>query len=288
MSHGYLILKADSFLASSNDSRSTPQLPKPKPAINDSVFAKVAIVTGAGAGIGLQICRAYAEAGADVAMFYNSNVQTEKTAEDLAKEFGVKVKAYKCPVNDSKIVAETVNQVERDFGRLDIFVANAGRGGSGLVTDMSDETFHDILETNYASVFYCARAAGNIFKRQGSGNFIITSSMSARIVNIPSNQAVYNSTKAAITHLGISLAVEWKDFARVNIVSPGFVDTALGAGSAAGSGAQAVKDVAYNMAVLGREADARELKGVYLYLASDASTFTTGSDIAVDGGYTLP
>lgn len=78
-------------------------------------------------------------------------------------------------------------------------------------------------------MIYCAKSAGTIFKRQGTGNLIITSSISAHIVNVPVDQPIYNATKAAVTHLGKSLAREWRDFARVNIVSPGFFDTKLGA-----------------------------------------------------------
>lgn len=130
-------------------------------------------------------------------------------------------------------------------------------------------------------VVYCAKAAGEVFRKQGKGNLIITSSMSAHIVNVPNDQPCYNSTKAAVTHLGKSLAREWRDFARVNMVAPGFFQTSMGA-------ATEVTSEANRMAVLGRQGDVKELKGIYLYLASDASTFTTGSDILVDGGYTLP
>lgn len=81
--------------------------------------------------------------------------------------------------------------------------------------------------------------------------------------------------------MGKSLAREWREFARVNIVSPGFFDTSMGA-------SPQVLSEAYRMSVLGRQGDTKELKGIYLYLASNASTYTTGSDILVDGGYTLP
>lgn len=130
-------------------------------------------------------------------------------------------------------------------------------------------------------MIYCARSAGAIFKRQGTGNLIITSSISAHIVNVPLDQPIYNATKAGVTHLGKSLAREWRDFARVNIVSPGFFDTKLGA-------APDVKNEAYRMAVQGRQGDVKEIKGLFLYLASDASSYQTGSDSIIDGGYTLP
>lgn len=114
-------------------------------------------------------------------------------------------------------------------------------------------------------VFYCAKYAGEQFKKQGKGNLIITSSISAHIVNVPVDQPVspqglhsvviffsntisqvYNSTKAAITHLGKSLAREWRDFARVNIVSPGFFNTKMGAG-------ESVINEAYRMTPMGRQ-----------------------------------
>lgn len=120
-----------------------------------------------------------------------------------------------------------------------------------------------------------------MFKRQGAGNLIITSSMSAHIVNVPTDQPVYNATKAFVTHFGKSLAREWREFARVNIVSPGFFDTKMGA-------SPEIVNEAYRMSSLGRQGHVKEAKGLYLYLASDASTYMTGSDLLIDGGYVLP
>jgi len=92
---------------------------------------------------------------------------------------------------------------------------------------------------------------------------------------------VYNSTKAAVTHLGKSLAREWREFARVNVVSPGFFNTNMGA-------SPGVINEAYRMTPLGRQGHVKEIKGLYLYLASDASSYQTGSDVVIDGGYILP
>lgn len=130
-------------------------------------------------------------------------------------------------------------------------------------------------------VVYCAKYIGELFKRQGRGNFIITSSISASIVNVPSDQPVYNGTKAFVTQFGKCLAREWRDFARVNIVSPGYFDTKMGPGP------EGVNEV-YRMTPLGRIGDPKEIKALYLYLASDASTYMTGSEVLIDGGYVLP
>jgi sorbose reductase len=92
---------------------------------------------------------------------------------------------------------------------------------------------------------------------------------------------IYNATKAYVSHLGKSLAREWREFARVNVVSPGFFNTAMGA-------SDRVQNEAHRMTPLARQGETREIKGLFLYLASDASSYQTGSDVIIDGGYTLP
>lgn len=137
------------------------------------------------------------------------------------------------------------------------------------------------LSVNVDGIVHCAKYAGEVFAAQKSGNMIITSSMSARIVNVPTDQPIYNGTKAFVTHFGKSLAREWREFARVNIVSPGFFDTKMGA-------SPSTVQEAYRMSVLGRQGHTKEIKGLYLYLASEASSYMTGSDVLIDGGYILP
>ncbi|EPQ28404.1 uncharacterized protein PFL1_04231 [Pseudozyma flocculosa PF-1] len=242
---------------------------------------KVVAITGASEGIGFAAAEAVAEAGADVALWYNTNDVAIAKAEQLAKAHGIRAKAYRCEVSNHEAVRKTVEAVVGDFGRLDVFVANAGMAISKPLLETSIDEYRKQMEVNLDGVVYCAKYAGEVFKRQGSGNLIITSSMSAHIVNVPVDQPVYNSTKAAVTHLGKSLAREWREFARVNIVSPGFFDTKMGA-------SPRCLNEAYRMSALGRQGHTKEIKGLYLYLASDASSYQTGSDTLIDGGYTLP
>ena len=277
--------------------------PQPVPKIPDNVLSqfgmrgKVVGVNGAADGIGYAVAEAMAEVGADVAMWYNSNSAAVKKAAALAEKFGVKVKAYQVQVTDPKKVEDGIAQIVKDFGKLDVFVANAGIAISKPVLDMSIDEYKSLTSVNLDGVFYCAKFAGTVFKKQGFGNLIITSSISAHIVNVPVDQPVYNATKAAVSHLGKSLAREWRDFARyvcsfrlkslililarVNVVSPGFFDTKLGAGPD-------VFQEALRMTPLGRQGHVKEIKGLFLYLASDASSYQTGSDVIIDGGYTLP
>ncbi|KAI8713888.1 hypothetical protein NCS52_01234700 [Fusarium sp. LHS14.1] len=261
--------------------------PKPFPDTPSNVVeqlrlnGKVVVITGAADGIGLAVATAMAEAGGNVALWYNSNTAAVDRAQDLVNQHGVKAAAYKVDVSDVTQVQETLQTVLKDFGKIDVFVANAGMAISKPILEQTIDEYKKQLSVNMDGVVFTAKYAGEIFKRQGFGNFIITSSMSAHIVNVPTDQPVYNATKAFITHLGKSLAREWRDFARVNIVSPGFFDTKMGASPLA-------INEAYRMSAFGRQGHVKEIKGLYLYLASDASTYMTGSDILIDGGYVLP
>ncbi|THX42599.1 NAD(P)-binding protein [Aureobasidium pullulans] len=264
-----------------------PRQPNPVPSGPDNVLeqfnlkGRVVVVTGAAEGIGGAVVDSMAEAGANVALWYRSNDKAVTKAEELAKKHGNKFKAYQIEISDPEKVQELVAKVVEDFGRLDVMIANAGMAISKPILETSVEEYKKQFAVNVDGVFYCAKYAGEQFKKQGKGNLIITSSISAHIVNVPVDQPVYNSTKAAITHLGKSLAREWREFARVNIVSPGFFNTKMGAG-------ESVINEAYRMTPMGRQGDVREIKALYLYLASDASSYQTGSDTVIDGGYILP
>jgi sorbose reductase len=267
---------------------SRPGFPKPVPShISDSVFEqfrlsnKTAVITGAADGIGLAVAEAYAEAGANVALWYNSNDAAITRAEEISKKYSVKAKAWKVEVGSPEAVKKGVDEVAEAFGSIDVFVANAGCAISKGLLETEWEEYRKQMSVNVDGVVYCAKYAGEVFKRQGSGNLIITSSISAHIVNVPVDQPIYNMTKAAVTHLGKSLAREWRDFARVNIVSPGFFDTKMGA-------SERVFNEGMRMTVLGRQGDTKEIKGLYLWLASDASSYVTGTDVIIDGGYILP
>ncbi|KAI0870493.1 putative short-chain dehydrogenase [Hypoxylon argillaceum] len=261
--------------------------PRPVPDTSANVLeqfrmtGKVVVVTGAADGIGYAVAEAMAEANANVALWYNSNDAAIAKADRLATVHGLKTSAYKVDISNPQEVQDGINKVLADFGRIDVFIANAGMAISKPILEQTLEEYRKQMSVNVDGVVLCAKYVGEVFKRQGTGNLIITSSMSAHIVNVPTDQPVYNATKAFVTHFGKSLAREWREFARVNIVSPGFFDTKMGAGPAA-------INEAYRMAVLGRQGHVKEIKGLYLYLASDASTYTTGSDVIIDGGYVLP
>lgn len=265
-----------------------------------SLKGRTAIVSGAGAGIGLAVVEAFAEAGANVAIWYNSNKQAEESAATIAKTYGVKCKAYQVNVTSAEAVDKAIADIVKEFnGRLDVFVANSGIPWTkGAFIDGPADMARDVMSVNVDGVMWCAKSAGAHFRRQKeegttidgkplenytTGSFIATASMSGSIVNIPQLQAVYNGSKAAVIHFCKSLAVEWVGFARANTVSPGYILTEISSFVPAET-----KNAWKDKTVMGREGHAGELKGAYLYLASDASSYTTGLDMIVDGGYSLP
>lgn len=269
-------------------------IPQPDPQLPESIMdmfsmkGKVVAVTGASGGIGYEVALGFAQAGADVAMWYNTNPAIEKEVEALSKMYGVKVRAYKCSLTDSEEVGNTIKRIERDFGKINAMVANAGVAwASGPLVDFAekdskacDAEWMRIMDVDVNSVYYVAKHVGSIFKRQGFGSLVITASMSGHIVNVPQLQVAYNAAKAALIHMARSLAVEWAGFARVNTVSPGYVETPIAA-----TRPLELKKKWMSLVPMGRLSSPKEMVGAYLYLASDAATYATGTDIIVVGGY---
>ncbi|PQE17432.1 L-xylulose reductase protein [Rutstroemia sp. NJR-2017a WRK4] len=259
-----------------------------------SLKGRTAIVSGAGAGIGLAVAHALAEAGANVAIWYNSNKKALEEAEKIEKEYGVTCKAYQVNVTSYEAVEEAVNTAVKDLnGRLDIFIANSGIPWTqGPMLDGEVEHYRKVVTTDLDGTFYCARAAGQHWRRQKKegttidgkklenytyGSFIATASMSGHIVNIPQMQSAYNAAKAAVIHLCKGLAIEWVGVARANSVSPGYIATEISTFVP-----PETKAIWKDKIPMGREGEAHELKGAFLFLASDAASYTTGTDIIVD------
>jgi sorbose reductase len=154
-----------------------------------SLKGKVVIVTGASGptGIGTEAARGCAEMGADVAI-------TEK--------YGVKSKAYKCNVGSYEEVDKLVKDVIQDFGKVDVFIANAGRTADSGILDASVEKWNEVVQTDLTGVYHCARAAGLHFRERKTGSFIITASMSGHIANFPQEQVSNSQRKVPSSNIG--------------------------------------------------------------------------------------
>jgi NAD(P)-dependent dehydrogenase (short-subunit alcohol dehydrogenase family) len=244
---------------------------------------KRALVTGASSGIGKRVAIAYAEAGAEVALAARNAEALQSVSDEIAAAGGRAV-SIRCDVTQPEQVSRMLDQATAELGGIDIAVCNAGIITVTPVLDMSPEEFQNIQDTNVTGVFLTAQAAAKAMVRQGRGGVIInTASMSGHIINIPQQVAHYCASKAAVIHLTKAMAVELAPHnIRVNSVSPGYILTEL------------VEPLSEYHSLwepkipLGRLGRPEELTGLYVYLASAASSYMTGSDVVIDGGYSCP
>jgi NAD(P)-dependent dehydrogenase (short-subunit alcohol dehydrogenase family) len=244
---------------------------------------KRALVTGASSGIGKEVARAYLQAGAEVAIAARHSEVLEEVAKELSAAGG-RVLPVSCDVTRPDQVDGMVDRVTVELGGVDIAVCNAGIVAVTPMLEMSPEEFQRIQDTNVTGVFLTAQAAARAMVRQGQGGVIITTaSMSGHIINIPQQVGHYCASKAAVIHLTKAMAVEFAPHnIRVNSVSPGYILTELVMPMA---DLHALWEPKIPMGRLGRP---EELTGLYLYLASEASSYMTGSDLVIDGGYSCP
>jgi sorbose reductase len=248
------------------------------------LHGKTALVTGGSSGIGKTVALAYLQAGAQVAIAARNSEALEKVADELASAGDGRVLPIRCDVTEPDQVTSMVDKVIAELGGIDIAVCNAGIVSVAAMLDMPPEEFQRIQNTNVTGVFLTAQAAARAMIKQGRGGVIInTASMSGHIINIPQHVSHYCASKAAVIHLTRGMAVEFAlHQIRVNSVSPGYIRTEL------------VEPLADYHALwepkipLGRMGRPDELAGLYVYLASEASSYMTGSDIVIDGGYTCP
>ncbi|WP_433872433.1 SDR family NAD(P)-dependent oxidoreductase [Saccharopolyspora sp. CA-218241] len=240
---------------------------------------RTAVVTGGAQGIGEAIATGLRDAGARV---FICDVNPE-TGEATAQRLGVEFVA--ADVTDSAAVETAFQHVADTAGSLDIAVNNAGVVQNLPSEELSDEDWRRVLSVNLDGVFYCCRAAGRLMLAQGSGSIINTGSMSGHIANRPQPQSAYNTAKAGVIHLTKSLAGEWSSRGvRVNSISPGYVGTEL---TKRGMGNEEWRRVWLEGTPLGRVGEPTEIAPAVVFLASDASSYCTGTDLVVDGGYTV-
>ena len=239
---------------------------------------RVAIVTGGGQSLGLAISRSLGNAGASVVV---AEVNAE-TGADAAEELGGTF--VRTDVTDPTSVREMVSAVLEEHGRIDVLVNNAGVVHNIPSEEVPDGEWRKVMSVNLDGVFYCCREVGKAMLGQGSGAIVNIASMSGVISNHPQPQAAYNASKAGVITLTKSLAGEWADRGvRVNAVSPGYIRTPL---TELGMSKSEWADVWIASTPMGRLAEPEEIAPAVLYLASDASSYATGTNLIVDGGYT--
>jgi len=248
-----------------------------------SMAGKTAIVTGSAGGLGKAAATALAEAGANVVIADIDSEQAQKTAAEIAEATGASTISIEVDVSKSDLVNAMVEQTVETFGRLDVLFNNAGIATVGPAEDISEEDFDHMIDVNLKGVFLGTQAAGRVMLKQGSGSIINMASMSAHISNLPQLVSHYAASKAGVLQLSRNIAAEWADRGvRVNVISPGYHRTEM---------ADQFKELQTDWWIpripMGRLAEVEELGGVVVFLASDASSYMTGSELVTDGGYLL-
>ncbi|MEC1178872.1 SDR family oxidoreductase [Metasolibacillus meyeri] len=261
-----------------------------------SLKGKVAVVTGGAGILGSHFCKGLASAGANIAVVDINIERAEEVAKEIIQNYGITANAIYCNLTSENSVKAMVKAVLKEFGSIDILHNNAAGKSSNLESFFAPfeeyelEQWQEIMHTNVDSMFLVAKHVGKVMKEQETGGSIIqTASIYGvmgpdnriyegsyylnRQINTP---AVYSASKGGVIALTKYLATYWaKDGIRVNTITPGGVE----------SGQNAIFKENYgNRVPLGRMAQAEEMVGALIYLASDAASYVTGQNILIDGG----
>jgi NAD(P)-dependent dehydrogenase (short-subunit alcohol dehydrogenase family) len=243
---------------------------------------RTAVVTGSTRGLGRAFARALGEAGANV-VIVGRDATAASTVEDELHELGVRTATVLADVTIRADVERVLDDAVAAFGRVDVLVNNAGACIHKPAVEVTDDEWNAVMGVNLTGLWIASQVFGKHMIAAGGGSIVNIGSMSASIVNRPQWQPAYNASKAAVHHLSRSLAAEWAPFGvRVNALAPGYMHTDM----------SPIEDPRFQRywiedAPQQRAGEPDELGPALVFLASDASSFMTGSVLTVDGGYSV-
>ncbi|MBE6479952.1 MAG: SDR family oxidoreductase [Olsenella sp.] len=246
---------------------------------------RVAIVTGASGGLGVQMAKALASQGCNIVVFARRQQQIDEVAAQIAEEFGVETMAVRCDITDTEVVDNAVAQVMDRFGRIDVLINNAGTGAVAPAEDITDDQFNGEMQIDLFGTFKVARAvAKQAMIPAKYGRIINIASMYGLVGNKVAGSAPYHAAKGGVVNLTRALAAEWGKYGiTVNSICPGYFYTPLTKETLDSDFFQAN---ARTMIPEERYGNEGELDTAAIFLASPASSYVTGVQLPVDGGYT--
>jgi len=249
-----------------------------------SLDGQVGIVTGVGQGLGKVFCHAFAQAGADVGVAEINPETGPVTAEEI-RAMGRRALFVETDVRKRESVQAMVDEALAEYGEIDFLMNNSGITKWCAAESVPEEDWRDVIDVNLNGLFYCCQAVGRHMIERRGGRIINIASMSGLIVNRPQPQASYNASKAAVIHLTKSLASEWARYnIRVNAIAPGYMDTPM---ARPFFDDPQYGDLWIDAIPMKRPGKPEELAPIAVFLASEASSYVTGTTIVIDGGYSV-
>ncbi|WP_031513826.1 SDR family NAD(P)-dependent oxidoreductase [Desulfofalx alkaliphila] len=244
---------------------------------------KVAIVTGASSGLGAEFSKILASKGADlviVARRYEKLLNFQKEIEAMGRQ----CLPIKCDVNKEDEVADVIQSTLNRFGKIDVLVNNAGVSAGDVAENLSVEDWDKVLNTNLRGVFLFAKHAGKHMIERKYGKIINIASMYGQVGNTAIPASAYHASKGGVINYTRALAGEWGRYGiNVNAIGPGFFESEM---TQSVLGEESFLAYIKSRCPMQRPGKAGELAGILIYLASDASSYTNGQTIFVDGGWT--
>ena len=244
---------------------------------------RVAVVTGASSGLGVQMAKALARHGADIAILARRKEKIESVSTEI-RDLGVRCLAVQCDVTNSESVIAAVEAVKAEYGTVDIVVNNAGTGLVGPAEDTTDEDLIHTLSVDVSGVFRVAREFGKLMLEKKYGRIINIASIYGMVGNMALPSAPYHAAKGAVVNLTRALAAEWgKHNITVNSICPGYFATELTEDTLK---TESFTQYMQANVPVGRYGKEGELDSTVVYLSSEASAYVNGVILPVDGGYT--
>jgi NAD(P)-dependent dehydrogenase (short-subunit alcohol dehydrogenase family) len=251
--------------------------------ITFDLHGKVAVVTGASSGLGVQFAKALAEKGAKIALVARREDRLQQVKEMISK-YDVECAYYPTDVSKPDQVKTMIENVVKDFGRIDILVNNAGIATVEPTETHDLESWGRVIDINLNGVFYCTRYAGEVMVKQRYGKVINISSMYGQVGNMFGPHSAYHASKGAVTNFTRAVAAEWAKYnITVNAIGPGFFASEMTQDL---TEVKEFLDFVNTRCPMKRLGEEGELDGTLILLASDESSYITGQTIYVDGGWT--